>query len=128
MMLLDTDVLVEIFDRGSDRGEEALESILESGEDILTTSLNLHEVLYGLGKYAKPVRDILLLPALDYTKEDAGLSARLELDAERRGIPIGRIDAMIAAISINRGARLFTFNTRHFENLTEFGLRLFRID
>ena len=48
MILLDTDVLVEIFHKGSDRGDEALESILESGEDVFTTSLNLHEVLYGL--------------------------------------------------------------------------------
>lgn len=128
MILLDTDVLVEIFDRGSERGSKALESILESGEDIFTTSLNLHEVLYGLEKYARPVRDVLLLPVLDYTREDARLSARLELEAERRGAPTGRIDAMIGAISINRGASLFTFNTRHFGHLTEFGLKLYSFD
>ena len=64
MILLDTDVLIEIFDRGSERGDEALEAILKSGEDIATTSINLHEILYGLEKYAKPVKDVLLLPVL----------------------------------------------------------------
>lgn len=128
MLLLDTDVLVEILDRGSERGDEALELVAESGERIATTSLNLHEILYGLGKYARPVRDIQLLPVLDYTREDAHLSARLELETERLGKPTGRIDAMIAAISINRGARLFTFNTGHFEHLTRFGLNLLLTD
>lgn len=50
MILLDTDVLIEVFDRGSERGDEALEAILGSGEDMATTSINLHEILYGLEK------------------------------------------------------------------------------
>ena len=52
-------------------GLEALEAIMESGEDIATTSINLHEILYGLEKYARPVKDVLLLPALPCDKRDA---------------------------------------------------------
>ena len=47
------------------------------------------------------VREILLLPVLDYTKRDAGLSAE-ELEADRRGRPIRRTDAMITSIALNR--------------------------
>jgi len=125
MMVLDTDVLIEIFDRGSERGDEALEAILGSGEDVVTTSINLHEILYGLEKYAKPVKDVLLLPVLDYTKRDARISAEIEVRAERRGSAIRRTDAMIASIAINRGALLYTFDVKHFKSLEDMGLRLF---
>jgi len=125
MILLDTDVLIEIFDKRSERGDQALESILESGEAIATTSINLHEILYGLEKYAKPVREVLLLPILDYRKKDARLSAKIELEAERRGRPIRRTDVMIASIVLNQGAALYTFDLRHFQPLTALGLKLF---
>ena len=124
MILLDTDVLIEIFDRKSQRGDEALRRIVESGEDVATTSIDIHETLYGLEKYARPVKEIMLLPVLDYTKRDAGLSAEMELKAENRGAAIRRTDAMIAAIAINRGARLYTFNLKHFQPLQPLGLKL----
>lgn len=124
MMLLDTDVLIEIFDRGSERGNEALSRIVESDEDIATTSINLHEILYGLQKYAKPVKEVLLLPVLDYTARDAKLSAEIEVEAERGGTPTRRTDAMIAAIALNSGAALYTFDLRHFQPLQAFGLEL----
>lgn len=108
MMLLDTNVLIEIFDRKSNRGDEILRKITESGEDVATTSINLHEILYGLEKYAKPIREVTLLPVLDYTKRDAGLSAEIELKAEKAGATIRRTDAMIASIAINHRATLYT--------------------
>ena len=125
MIVLDTDVLIEIFDRDSDRGEAALEAIIGSGEDIATTSISLHEILYGLEKYAKPVKDVLLLPVLLFDKRDAQTSAMIELRSEADGRAARRTDAMIAAIAINRGASLFTFNVRHFEGLEEMGLKMF---
>ena len=125
MILLDTDVLIEIFDRNSERGDEALEAILGSGEDIATTSINLHEILYGMEKYAKPVKDVLLLPVLDYTKRDALISAEIEVEAERSGSSIRRMDAMIASVAINHGALLYTFNKKHFKPLEDMGLKLF---
>jgi len=124
MIVLDTDVLIEIFDKRSANGDEALSRIVDSGEDIATTAINLHEILYGLQKYAKPFRDVLLLPVLDYTKRDAGLSAEMELKAEDVGTPIRRTDTMIAAITLNRGAVLYTFDLRHFDSLKKFGLKL----
>lgn len=125
MILLDTDVLIEIFDRNSERGDEALEAILGSGEDIATTSINLHEILYGMEKYAKPVKDVLLLPVLDYTKRDALISAEIEVEAERSGSAIRRMDAMIASVAINHGALLYTFDMKHFKPLEDMGLKLF---
>jgi tRNA(fMet)-specific endonuclease VapC len=125
MIVLDTDVLIEIFDRQSAKGDEALRKLIERGEDVATTVINLHEILYGLEKYAKPVRDVLLLPIIEYTKRDAQLSAELELKAESSGKPARRTDAMIAAIVLNRGALLYTFDLKHFSVFKDFGLKLF---
>ena len=55
MIVLDTDVLIEILDKKSKRGSQAFDRLLESGEEVTTTSTNLHEILYGLHKYGKPV-------------------------------------------------------------------------
>ncbi|KPV64003.1 MAG: tRNA(fMet)-specific endonuclease VapC [Candidatus Bathyarchaeota archaeon BA1] len=125
MIIIDTDILIEIFDKKSEKGAEALKRVLESGEDISITAINLHEILYGLQKYAKPVMEVLRLPVLSYTKRDASLSAKIELEAESRGLPIRRTDAMIASIAINNGASLYTLDIKHFKPLEALGLKLF---
>jgi len=107
MIVIDTDVLIEILDKKSEKGGDALNRILQSGEEIATTTTNMHEILYGLSKYAKPTKETLLLPTLSYTKKDAVLSSRIEFEAEKRGTSIRRTDAMIAAITINNGATLY---------------------
>ena len=126
MIAIDTDVLIEILDKKSEKGDEALKQILQGGEEICTTVINIHEILYGLHKYGKPVKEILLLPVLNYMKKDAALSSKIELEAEERGTSIRRTDAMIAAITINNGAALFTFDLKHFSPLKALGLKLFR--
>ncbi len=125
MILVDTDVLIEIFDTNSKKGDDALQKIEDAGEDITLTSLNLHEIMYGLYKYAnkQKIERILLLDVVDFTKEDAALSAKLEIKAERKGHRISRFDSMIAAVAINRGFKLFTFNRAHFEKFDD--LKLF---
>ena len=126
MLVVDTDVLIEILDKKSTKGAEALERILKSGEDIGTTAINMHELLYGLNKYAKPTEDILLLPVLAFTKKDAILSSKLELEAERKGTPSRRTDAMIAAMAINNNATLYTLDKKHFTQFTKHNLRLLK--
>lgn len=125
MILVDTDVLIEILDENSKKGDAALKTIEEAGEDITLTSLNLHEILYGLYKYADnlKIEKILMFDIVDFTKEDANLSAKLEVKAERKGNKTPRFDTMIAAVAINRGLKLFTFNKKHFKEFE--GLVLF---
>jgi tRNA(fMet)-specific endonuclease VapC len=123
MIILDTDVLIEIFDKGSNKGDLAIRKLEEAGEDITITSLTLHEILFGLEKYGKKrIRKLEQLETLAYTKNDAKLSAKLELDCERKGKMISRTDSMIAAMVINRKAKLFTFNKKHFVNFNKLQL------
>jgi predicted nucleic acid-binding protein len=126
MIALDSDVLIEILDRKSDKGAEALKLILANGEEVCTTVISLHEVLFGLHKYGKPVKELLQLPVLNYTKNDAVLSSKLEVETEKTGKPIRRTDTMVAAIAINNNATLYTFDLKHFEPLKSQGLNLFK--
>ena len=126
MIVLDSDVLIEILDRKSKKGDHALKQTIKSGEMIATTCISLHEVLYGLHKYAKPVQEILLLPILSYTKKDAVLASKIELELEKRGKTACRTDAVIAAITISNDAKLYTFNLKHFNCFESLGLKLFQ--
>jgi tRNA(fMet)-specific endonuclease VapC len=126
MIVLDTDVLIEIFDKHSQKGAEALTKIIESRDNIATTAINLHEITYGLLKYAKSIRELLQIPVLKFAKEDAQLSAKMELETEGIWKAIRRTDAMIAAITINNGAKLYTLDLKHFTLLKTHGLRLFQ--
>lgn len=124
MILVDTDVLIEIFDRNSEKGDEALKKIERSGEDVTTTSLNLHEILYGLHKYTDHAKleRILVLDVVEFTKDDAVLSSKIEVETGKKGKKVPRFDAMIAAVAINRGFKLFTFNRKHFEGFGDLTL------
>jgi len=124
MIIVDTDVLIEIFDRKSERRLQALKLLEQSGEDIAITSLSLHEILYGHFKRKKNIKEVEEMHIIDFTKEDAKVSAKLQNQAERKGKALPTIDAMIAAIVLNRNAKLFTYNTKHFktiQNLTLYG-------
>jgi tRNA(fMet)-specific endonuclease VapC len=125
LIIIDSDVLIEILDRKSQKGDEALKQTVESQEEVATTVISLHEVLYGLHKYGKPVQELLLLPILSYAKKDAVLSSKIELEAEKKGKTVCRTDSMIAAITINKDAKLYTFNLKHFQALQDFGLVLY---
>ena len=124
MIVLDTDVLIELFDRNSDLGETILESL--EGRRVTTTSINLHEMGYGLSRIGKPVpNELVSLRVLPYDLEDALLSSKMEDQLEKEGNPVGRFDTMIAAICINSGSQLATLNRKHFDRFKDFGLRVF---
>ena len=125
MILLDTDVIIEVLDKRSDKGNALMLKVIESGEEYCTTSVNMHEVLYGIEKYSKGSHLVLQIPTLGYNKDDSELSAVLELSAERKGRSVPRMDAIVASIAINNGCSLYTLD-EHFEVFTDDGLKLFR--
>ena len=124
-MILDSDVIIEILQKKSLKGEEAVKQILSSSEEPCITVITMHEVLLSLHKHGRPLREFTQFPVLNYTKEDAVLSSKLELEAEKNGRPALRTDSMIAAIAINNGLSIYTFNTKHFIKFKSQGLKLF---
>ena len=87
MILIDSDALIEILDRKSERGDQALKQAVESKEEVATTVISLHEVLYGLHKYGKPVQELLSLPILSFTKRMRCYLAKLNLKQKRKEKP-----------------------------------------
>ena len=122
MIIVDTDILIDIFDKQSEKGNLALKKLESSGEDIAITSITLHEILFGHYKFNKKVRDILHINTLEFNKKDAELSAKIEFDLEKKGKTISRTDTMIAAIAINRKAKVYTFNKKHFQMIKQLEL------
>ena len=123
MIIIDTDVLIEILDKKSDVGQIFYEKIKSSKHDISITVITLHEILYGFLKYQKASNQILEFHILEYNKKEAELSAKLEIEIEKQGTKIPRTDAMIAAIAINNNAILFS-RDNHFSKLIPLGLKL----
>jgi predicted nucleic acid-binding protein len=67
-------------------------------------------------KYGKKyIPEIEKLEIIPFIKEDASLSATLEYNYKKSGLSL--IDSMIAASAINRKAKLYTFNQRHFKSI-----------
>jgi len=122
MIIVDTDILIDIFDKQSEKGNLALKKLESSGEDIAITSITLHEILFGHYKFNKKIRDILHINTIEFNKKDAELSAKIEFDLEKRGKIIPRTDTMIAAIAINRKAKVYTFNKKHFQMIKQLEL------
>ena len=125
MIVLDTDVLIDIFDKDSKRGDETIARIESTADEVWTTALNVHEILYGCLRTSRPVDRLLGLDALPFTLEDAKLSSRIEASLEKKGSMAGRMDSMIAATVINRGGKICTYDLKHFERMKEFGLEFF---
>jgi predicted nucleic acid-binding protein len=120
---MDTDVLIEVADRFSKRGDQIYDKIRSSQDDVAITSITMYEALYGLMKYAKPFQQLFIFRVFAFSNEDAQKAARLELELEKKGIKIKRTDIMIASIAMNKGAYLYSFD-KDFHALADFGLRL----
>ena len=76
-------------------------------------------------QFKKPFYDLSSFRVYEFSKEDALLAAKLDLDLEKNGKKIKRMDIIIASTTINRGATLCTFDNE-FQKLEELGLRLFQ--
>jgi predicted nucleic acid-binding protein len=89
----------------------ALRTALESGELVVTTGLILQEILQG---FAGPrALDAILdrfnaLPFLIPERRDHVEAAGLRNRCRRKGIQVGTIDALLAALCIRHGLSILT--------------------
>ncbi len=60
---------------------------------------------------------ISALPVLPYTEETSYFHARIWAELEESGKMIGAYDLIVAAIALQRGSSVATFNKRHFANV-----------
>ena len=103
MIIVDTDVLIEISDKLFEKGDQIFQKMISSEDDVAITSITMYEALYGLMKYTKPFHHLFSFHVYAFSNEDAQQAARLELLGEK-GQKIKRTDIMIASIVINKGS------------------------
>ncbi|MHA2251474.1 MAG: type II toxin-antitoxin system VapC family toxin [Candidatus Kariarchaeaceae archaeon] len=124
MIVLDSDVLIEILDKESKSRDKIMAKLIAEGKEISTTSINLEEVLFGIFKSlntqqlpeSHPLQNFSVLP---FTKEDAALAASIEVEMETLGKKKPRVDVMIASIVINNQFQLLSLNTKHFDDIPQ---------
>lgn len=128
MIFLDSDVIIEILDNNSSRGDQAIDIINDMEQpNLVISALVFEEVLFGIFKYQDqnqlpPSHPLNQFPVINFSKNDATIAAQIEIDMEKKGNKKPRGDIMIAATAITHNGKLFTFNKSHFEGIPDLQL------
>jgi len=123
MVCFETDFLVALI-RKDGKAIAKLKELAESGERFATTPINAAELFKGayrsknVNENLRKVRGILArLDLLDFNLTASDIYGQMSSDLERRGEPIGEMDALIASIALAHNERVVTRNTRHFSRV-----------
>ncbi len=120
MKLLDTTFLIDLI-----RGREEALKIIEKEEILLTTQINMFEIIKGLylmnvsrANFPKVInlfQEIRILPL-----DDKGIikSAEISSDLYKEGLPVDDSDCLIAGIALSHSVDvIITRNSRHFDRI-----------
>lgn len=120
MILLDTKVLVHYL-KGSPRIVERIQHSRKG--DLGVPCVAMYELEYGAlrakGAWRRSRLSAVLseLEQVPFDSAAALAAARIRLQLETRGIPIGPLDLLIAGTALSRGARLVTNNIQEFSRV-----------
>jgi predicted nucleic acid-binding protein len=113
-VVLDTTVLIDAL-RGRPAGDR-VRGLLVTEESLLTTAINVEEVVRGLRPAEQPSLELLLaglriLPIRRAEAERAGIWRR---EHAAIGITLHQADCLIGAAAVGAGARLATANVKDY--------------
>ncbi|HXX23345.1 MAG TPA: type II toxin-antitoxin system VapC family toxin [Terriglobia bacterium] len=121
MFLLDTNTLIYFF-KGQGKVAEHLYAVAPG--EVAISSASLYEIEVGIARSAQPAKrrrqfDTFLeaVSVFPFDRTAAQAAATLRVDLERRGLPIGPLDNLIAGVALAHRATLVTRNTREFSRL-----------
>lgn len=120
--LLDTNTCIRYLNRQSENIKARLEQL--APDDVVLCSVVKAELLYGAAKSIAGERTLARLnqffrsfDSLAFDDRSAAAYGTIRADLERRGVPIGPNDLMIAAIAVANDSILVTHNTREFARI-----------
>ena len=114
-LLLDTSVLIDVLRLRKQR-RDWLAQLARSGHTFSTTTLNIAQLYAGMRPGEETQTEGLLagLESYEINGADARSAGKLKSSWARRGRTLTLDDAIIAAITIERGCALVTDNRRDF--------------
>ena len=122
MYTLDTNTLIYFF---KGMGNVSKHFFEKSPQEIIIPAIVLYELEVGIAKSTQPEKRIEQLQALisrvdiiPFGSKEAGLAAKIRSDLERRGLPIGPYDLLIAGTALSANSILVTHNTKEFQRIS----------
>lgn len=122
MYLLDTNTLIYFF-KGAGNVAETLLS--KSPNDIYIPSIVLFELKLGIAKSINPAKRQKQLNLLvshvniaDFGTKEAENAALIRAELEKKGMPIGPYDTLIAGMTLAANAILVTHNIKEFGRIS----------
>ncbi len=116
MICLDSDVIIEIL-----KGNNSIKDQVSKYEGIVTTRVNVHELLVNSKRRAERLRIIKFidnLNVLTMNKNSALISSSIFRNLKSCGKEIGHHDTLIAGILRSHGCKLIaTRNKKHFTRI-----------
>ena len=101
-----------------------IESLLNKGEELFTSSINLHELIKGANlsndilKNTAKVNELMqTISILPFDRKCAVISGNISAKKEIRAKPIGQNDIFIGAVAVSYNLKLITRNKKHFESI-----------
>jgi len=123
MVCLETDFLIALMRKDPDAMRK-LRELVGKGERLTTTPVNAAELFKGayrskdVDENLKKVRGLLSrLNLLDFNLTASDLYGQITAELERKGKPIGEMDALIASIALAHNERVLTRNIGHFSRV-----------
>ncbi len=121
MYVIDTNTLIYFF-KGRERVSRKLLSI--PPKEIGIPSVVVYELEVGIAKSKAPRKRLKqleemmsLITVLPFTVKEARSSAMIRAQLERKGLPIGPIDMLIAGTALAHQAILVTHNVKEFTRI-----------
>ncbi len=117
--VLDTSVIIEIFDRGN---TDLLENILSKYDALYIPWIVLYEYLYGhkyLGKNIESRKKAVekLGQVIGVTQDIILKAMEIDIELHKKGMTIPFSDILIAATAIMLNAELITLDQRHYTRI-----------
>lgn len=126
MYVLDTNTLIYFF-RG--QGKVAKQLLATAPSEVAIPGIVLYELQVGILKSQSPTQRMEQLDQMmDYVtvfpfgEAEAQVAARVRVQLERRGTPIGPYDMLIAATALRHDAVLVTHNIAEFSRIEDLRL------
>lgn len=122
--LLDTNICIYIIKKKPESVIKKFEK-LKVGSIAIST-ITLSELYFGVAKSSKPDENLIALQEfispleiLDFTISDSVIYGKIRNSLEKKGLPIGAMDLLIASIAKSNDLILVTNNVKEFSRIED---------